>query len=337
MKYYLPLVDRVTLHPEGFSWAIPLEEQASLEPSRSFVPGTQFQHSWDSVSLAALKTCPRYYQYKIIEGWNLWPMPSPLQFGIGFHTLQETYHKLRAHGIDQELALLRCVRLAGLLGEQLPLGRTERTKETLIRSFVWYMEQFKNDPATTALKKDGSAAVEFSFTLPVAELDGQEIYLCGHLDRVVQFQNETFICDYKTTKGQMNERFLSGFKPSTQISGYATAGYILSTQPNTVFPSVPKGVIIDGVELGVNYNRFQRFILRFTQLELNEWLKDFITTVKVKARGYAEAGHWPMEETSCSLYGKCEYHEVCSRNPAERERVLEKNFRKSVWDPRKAR
>lgn len=337
MNWYLPLVDRIVASAEEFSWAIPLEERQQLEPSRSFVEGTQFQHSWDSVSLAALKTCPRYYQYKIIEGWSLWPMPSPLQFGIAFHTLQETYHKLKAHGIDQETATLRCVRLAGLLGERLPAGRTERTKETLIRSFVWYMEQFKSDPATTALKRDGSPAVEFSFTLPITEIDGQEIYLCGHLDRVVQFQGDTLLADYKTTKGQLNERFLAQFKPNTQISGYATAGYILATQPNPVFPSIPKGVIIDAVELGVNYNRFQRFVMRFTQLELNEWLSDFISTIRVKALGYAQEGRWPMEETSCDRYGGCEFREVCSKNPAERQRVLEKNFRKSIWDPRKAR
>lgn len=331
--FYLPFVDSVTAEP-GDRWAVPLEDKPLSGPSPFLA---QFQLYWDSVSLAALKTCPRYYQYTILEGWVLHPTPSPLQFGIDFHLLQETYHKLVAAGTDTETALRRCVRLAGLLGERLTPGRNERTKETLIRAFVWYHIQFANDPAETALRRDGRPAVEFSFTLPITEVSGQTIYLCGHIDRVVNFKGDTFIADYKSTKGQLNDKFLAGFKPNTQVSGYAAAGRILASQPNSVFPSVPKGVIIDGVELGVTYTRFQRFTIRFTELELNEWLRDFIATVQVKAQGYAEAGHWPMEETSCSMYGGCQFQGVCSRSPAERDRVLQSNFVRRPWNPRATR
>lgn len=337
MQFYIPLVDKITASADQYSWAIPLEESQQLEPSTSFAEGTQFQTHWDSVSLVALKTCPRLYFYKIVQGWTLFPHPSTLQFGIAYHTLQETFHKLIAHGVDQETTLLRCVRLAGLLGERLPPGRNERTKETLVRAIVWHEAQFHKDPAVTAIKKNGMPAVEFSFTLPIADVDNTPIYLCGHIDRIVQFQGDTWIQDYKTTKSQLNERFLAQFKPNSQVSGYATAGYILSTQPNNIFPSTPKGVIIDGVELGVTYTRFQRFVLRFTQLELNEWLSDFIAIIRTVARGYAEQERWPMNESACGNYGGCEFHSVCSRNPAEREMLLTKGWKRSFWDPRRSR
>ena len=35
-----------------------------------FLPGTQIMYAWDSTALGLLKTCPRLYQYTIIEGWG---------------------------------------------------------------------------------------------------------------------------------------------------------------------------------------------------------------------------------------------------------------------------
>jgi hypothetical protein len=35
-----------------------------------FLPGTKIQFAIDSTSLGYLKTCPRLYEYIMIEGWS---------------------------------------------------------------------------------------------------------------------------------------------------------------------------------------------------------------------------------------------------------------------------
>jgi RecB family exonuclease len=332
---YAPLTDQLLPDNISRSFLVPLSEPNLLSPNTSFIGN--FQFVWDSVSYGAIQTCPRKYKFSIIDGYQLSPTPSTLLFGIYFHKIQEVWHKLLAHGMDKDLALLRCVRLAGLLGENLLNDRNERTKETLIRATVWYLDQFKNDPAQTNIRPDGTPAVEYSFQLPLFNIDNQTIYLAGHLDRVATFQNSVYLCDYKTTKSDLGDRFLSTFKPSYQFEGYLAAAHILSSVPTSVFPSPPTGLIIDGIQLGVTFTRFQRFIVRITKPEIDEYLTDLEYTIKVKAKGYAEANHWPAEKTSCHLYGGCEFLSVCSKPPQDRERILKTNYVKRTWDPAKAR
>jgi len=393
MSYYLPLADTIEETPLD-QWSINLDEQPLYRPNNSFIGTTQ--HIWDSVSINLLKECPRKYYFKMIEGWDWQVKPATLQFGIYFHTCMETWHRLIAYGIDKETSLLRVLRLAALLGERLISNRTERTKETLMRSVVWYLDQFTDDQAKTMIMPDGSPAVELSFMLPIFHIKltptndlpplsladvvenlpelndlpntisgGRKIfgelicdcdlpshisfeelkesfytipvYLAGHIDRVVEFMGESYIADYKTAKRQLDTQFPNNFKPSTQFSVYLSAAHILSSQPNSVFFQPPSGVMIDGIQLGVNFNRYQRFFYRSTQSELNQFLEDLETTIKIKAVGYANVGRWPAEETSCHNYGGCEFLPVCTRPPAEWARLLKANFVKNTWDPSKAR
>ena len=334
MYHYHPLVDEVTEQESDFS--IALSETSTHTTNHSFVPGTNFQFAWDSTSISLLKTCPRKYYFTMVLGYNLPTRPDTLLFGIYFHTLIETWHKLQSN-LDKHTALKRCVRLAGLLGENLSGLRTERTKECLIRSCIWYIDRFYDDSAQTALRPDGTPAVELSFQLPLFDIDNQTIYLCGHLDRVVLFQGETFITDYKTTKSGLDQRFADSFKPSVQMGNYITAGHILASQPTTVFPSKPAGIIIDGIQLGVNYNRYSRFILRYTEREIEKNLTDLEHTLKIEAKGYADANYWPARETSCDHYGGCPFKSVCSSTPTSWEDKLNTHYAKSTWDPTKPR
>lgn len=380
--FYFPLIDRVSqdsLSP----WAIPLSEPINPGPNHSFIPGTNIQYIYDSVSLSLLKECPRKYDFKMNQGWDWQTKPATLAYGINFHSCMECYHKLRAYGFDFDTSLRRTIRLAALFGDRLLSHRTERTKETLMRCVAWYLDQYKNDLAVTALFPDGTPAVELSFTIPlfkirleptdtlppldikevdvsdlkgavnqgrklfgklVGDLGGERkeleesfysitIYLAGHIDRVVHLQGEVLVSDYKTTKGTLDEKFLNSFNPSGQFMTYLIAAHVLASTPNSVFPEPPAGLMLDGVQLGVTYNRFQRFFIRKTKEDVNKFLNDLEATIKVKALGYAHHSHYPAEEGSCHNYGGCEFLPVCSRSPSEWPRLLKANFRKNVWDP----
>lgn len=332
MNHYLPLTDTIA-ESTGTEWAILLSDPLTNEPNTSLI-GT-FQFAWDSVSLGALKKCPRYYNFTILEGWHQKVTSPPLIWGIAYHKCLETWHKLLALGIDKQTALERTTRLAGLLGETVTPGDTARTKETLLRSVIWYLTQFENDRAETTIQKNGAPAVEYSFQIPLFDLEGQEIYFCGHIDRLATFNDELYVTDLKSTKMALDQRFAKEFKPNQQIAGYVTAAHIMAETVHAI-PSKPAGAIIDAVQIGVNFSRFARFIIPFSEHEVNEYILGFEAWVK-QARKFSEENYWPANEISCGQYGGCTFRDICTRPPSERPRMLEANFRKATWDPRKSR
>jgi hypothetical protein len=399
--FFAPLTNEVR-DQQDRSYLVPLSERPSTGPNRSFVPGTKLQHTYDSVSLKLLQGCLRKYHLKLVEGWQETETPPALAFGRDLHTCLETYHKCRAHGLDHETATRRVARLAMLLGERLVSLDTTRTKETLVRSVVWYLLEFENDPMKTAVLPNGQPAVELSFRLPIfgieveptdelppldysevssyfngnheraikalaqgrllfgrltglAEADTMfrqahqafytiTVHYAGHIDRVVHFGDEVYLTDYKTSKHALTLEWVKGFDRSTQFLGYYTAGHILASQPNTVFPAPPAGVLVDGLQLGVNFTRFARFPLRYSATQANEFLENFEALVRIKAKTASDLDLWPTEgEETCNSYrrrdgsGGCEFIQVCNAAPAARERMLKQLHHYSVWDPSQSR
>jgi hypothetical protein len=335
MRWYDPLADTVLDEPGTAEWLIPLFEHREVRENTSLVAGTQLQFAWDSTSLAAFKKCPRYYRWTVLDGHQLSPMAPALHYGIAQHTVFETWHRLLALGIEREVALARCVRLAGLLGEYIVPTDNIRTKETLVRTTVWYIDQFWDDPAQTIILNNGKPATEYSFTIPLLEIDGIEFFLSGHMDRVARFLDDLYITDYKTTKRQLDSYFASQFKPNIQTAVYTLAGHVLAGTTSAL-PEAPVGMLIDGIALGVNFSRFQRFPVTYTQMELDSFLADLELALR-EAMLYADAGRWPARETSCDNYGGCVFREVCRHSPAQHERMLESNFKRSTWDPLRSR
>ena len=407
--FYAPLTNELREERDR-SYLVPLSESRNPRPNSSFIPGTKLQYVYDSVSLKLLQGCLQRYHRKMVEGWQESETPPALAWGRDFHTCMETYHKCVAHGLDHETALRRAARLAALLGEGLQSLDTTRSKETLIRSVVWYLDEYKDDPMRTALLPDGKPAVELSFQLPMfdvevgptdelPELDIADleewvrlttpesewwsfgdvtdclkqgrllfgklvdtrteepvpaewlrsfhtitIHYAGHIDRVAHFGDEVFVTDYKSSKSALSLDWARGFDRSTQFLGYYTAAQILASQPNTVFPSPPAGVLIDGLQLGVNFTRFARFPLRYTATQADEFIENFRALVLTKAEPAARLDLWPTEaESECNAYrrrdgsGGCEFLSVCNAPVSDRERQLRQRFHKSTWDPRLVR
>lgn len=294
----------------------------------SFKNGVQF--AWDSTSIGLFKTCPRKYYYSIVLGYEPRIMAPPLAFGIALHSIMEKWHKLLASGTDKHTALVKVVKLAGQLGETLPPGDTARTKETLIRSVIWYFDQFWEDKTITILQPNGKPVVEYNFQLPFMDYHGQEVIICGHLDRMVKWQGQVYVSDYKTTKYTLDSRFFSQFKPNTQMPLYLTACHIISE----TFADLPSahGVIIDGVQLGVNFSRFARHVVEFSLEEINEYIIDLQYWIN-RGMDACTQSYFPQNTESCQKYSGCQFQEICSKSPARREAFLNGNFAKRVWNP----
>ena len=172
------------------------------------------------------------------------------------------------------------------------------------------MDKFKNDPAETVILSNGKPAVELSFRFELESSPSQSTtpyILCGHLDRVVEFNCMNFVLDRKTTMTTLSDYFFSQFDLSNQMTLYTLAGKVILNAPI-------KGVIIDGAQLLMEETAFQRGFTYRTEDQLLEWQEDLLYWFML-AENYAIAGHWPMNDTSCDKYGGCRFKEVCSKSP----------------------
>lgn len=305
-----------------------------------FIKGTKVQYAVDSTSLGYLKTCAQLYKYVIIDGWVPKDESIHLYFGDEYHKSQQEYEIFKAQGQDHETALRNVVRnlLTRTHGwDTDPDTRAGKYKNrnSLVRTVIWRLDKFKDDNLETYILADGSPAVElsFRFELDWGPIPGRPYILCGHLDRVVSIGGNLFVMDYKTTTSTPGPYYFNQFEPNNQMSLYTLASKI-------VLEATVKGVMIEAAQLLVHTSHFERGFTFRTEEQLAEWLTDLKYHLAI-AKGYAESGYWPKNDTACDKYGGCQFRGICSKSPSQREIYLKSNFTKleegERWNPLKPR
>lgn len=299
------------------------------------------QFAWDATSISNYQKCPRYYQYVNLLGWQPKNKSVHLVFGGHYASALEHFHKHLASGDDYETATIKVVRELFIntwefetdedgnriddSGSPWESLHNSKTRETLIRSVVWYLDHWKNDPAKLVTLSDGTPAVELSFSLPV----DNDIIFCGHLDKLVDY-NGYYVMDQKTSQSTITQRFFEGFSPDNQMSMYSFSGSILFDLPI-------KGVLIDAAQIAVGFTRFERGFVPRAKQQLAEWYDDTMTVIE-NAREATRNNRFIPNRMSCSNYGGCAFRDICNRIPEHRERFLQSNFqRQERWDPLKRR
>ena len=292
------------------------------------------QVGWDATSVDLAATCLRKYYYSMIRGIKPRQQSVHLIFGGIYASALETFYKLRAGGDDYETALRSVVRQALIdswdteRSAPVPFEDTKKTRPNLIRTLVWYLEEFGiEDPngLVTYHLADGQPAVELSFTF---EIDDDILY-CGHLDRVSKMGDHLYVVDQKTTGGTVGQYFFDRYSPDNQMSGYAYAGRVVLSAPIS-------GVIIDAAQIAINFSRFERQPVTRTKAQLEEWRKNALHFIKV-AQSASYLQDFPMNTTACNNYGGCPFKPLCSKDPSVREAYIKSDYVEHVWDPLKAR
>jgi hypothetical protein len=327
-----------------------------------FLPGTKAQYAWDSTSLGYIKTCPRLYQYVMLDGWAPRGESVHLRFGMEYHAALEQFDRLMAdENHDREAAIRAVVRgLMERVADWTPDPATKagryKNRETLVALVVDYLDHFDPDPAETYIKSDGTPAVELSFRFeldwgprageckdglepgdvgyPGPSYESQPYLLCGHLDRVVSFNDQLLVMDRKTTTTTLSGYYFNQYEPNNQMTLYTLAGKIIMGAPI-------RGVIIDAAQILLEKpNAFARGFTYRTEDQLEEWLADLRVLLE-NAERYAENDYWPMNDSSCDKFGGCRYRDICSKSPSVRERFLAADFEKlepdQRWNPLKSR
>ena len=288
------------------------------------------QFIWSASSVGAYERCPRYYQYSYIMGWQLREKSVHLIFGGHYATALESYFKYTFAGASPDKALERVIRETlittweheynengdPIIGSGQPWDsfHNTKTRETLIRSIIWYFDHFVEDTCTTIKLSDNTPAVELAFSIPF----GDEIIYRGSIDRLVDFGGQKYVMDQKTSGNAISTRFFESFTPDIQMSGYAYAGKIIFDIPIS-------GVIIDAAQIAVGFTRFERGFIHRAQYHLDDWYDNTMATIE-DARKATRLNDFRMNRQSCGNYGGCQYRRICSRAPQHRDNLFEADF-----------
>lgn len=305
-------------------------KEIQAEAPSPYLPGTNIAYVWDSTMLGWLKSCPRLYQYNKIEGWITEDLASDLRFGQEFHQALADYELERAVNIPHDDAVFDVIRaLIDRLGDWNP-DHKYKNRENLLRTVIWYFEEFRDDPATTLILANGRPAVEVSFNFEIdygPRTDTVPYVLAGHLDKVVEYAGEQYVMDHKTTKNTPGEYYFRQFDPDNQVSLYSIAAQV-------IFQSPIKGVIINAVQTAIDFSAFKRGFIYRNAGRTEEWLIDLRHWLD-QAERYAIDGYWPQNDKSCFW---CHFKDICSMSPHMRETFLQSKFkRREPWNPLKTR
>lgn len=315
-----------------------------VEPS-CFLPGTKVQYAWDSTSLGWLKTCPRLYQYSMIENWRPKQQKPDLFFGLVFAEVCQAYQKSSFMGITHDDAVFDMVKHAHARTWNWDSEHKYKNKYTLVEAIITYLDQWQDDPAKTVQLTDGTPAVELSFKfqldwgpkhVPIenqmegeGHLVGSQPYiLCGHLDRLVEFNGVVMPMDQKTTKSSLGSNYFDQYHPNNQMTIYILAAGVIFDKPINV-------MIIDAVQVLLTQPaRCVRGFTYRTPGELDEWLEDLQHWFSL-AEFFAESNYWPKNDTACDKYGGCQFKDVCNKDPGVRKAFLKSNFtqKEQPWNP----
>jgi hypothetical protein len=285
------------------------------------------QVSFDNTSLSIYKDCPRKYYYSIIKGFRSKVKAPPLIFGSVYHDCLEIFDKSIILGEDRESALRNVIRYA-LKASASGFGNdTKRTKVTLLRSIVWYAEQYRVDPLQTYVFPNGRIGLEmsFSFELPFKSNSGEPFEYCGHMDKLALYNDQLYTVERKHTVATLDHNFFQRYFFSAQIGGYVYAGKVVFDRPVA-------GAIIEATQVAVNFSRFGRSAVYRVNDHLEEWMEDAHYWIK-QIEHSAETNTWPHNSESCGKYSGCVFREVCAKPKFARELILESGFNKDRWDP----
>jgi hypothetical protein len=276
----------------------------------------------------------------MLEGWTGRGESVHLEFGILYHEALDHYETYRFLGADHDQALRTVVRdiLCRTWRDGKPWRAAKdlppddksslKNREYLIRTVVWYLDKFKDDPAKTRMHPDtGRPLVElhFQFEIGAGPTLDYPYTLCGYLDRIVEFQGQPFVMDRKTTTTTLGSYYFEQYEPDNQMSLYTIAAQV-------AFHSPVKGVIVDAAQIAVGFSRFVRSFIFKTPDQIDEWMTDLKYWLRQAAQ-MAKEGHWPQNDKSCHKYGGCAFREICSKSPSVRDKFLESNFERRVWNP----
>lgn len=304
----------------------------------------ELRRVWDATTLADFLKDPASYYLSRVKGWTPRLPAPPLVYGILLQGGLERYDIIRGSGGSTSDGLDAAIDYA-IEEAKNPLGygysldeisaefgnprqKNHRTLKTLLRTFVWYEAEYGDDDPAQIIDMNGQPAVEvpFRIPLPIKTPYGENYILAGHMDAAVDMLGNKFAFERKHTVTTIGKSYLDGWKANPQFSTYAMVS-------SAVLGEQVDGVLLDAIQIGVNFSRFFRKEIMRTKGQQDEFLNNIMLWIK-QAEYMAENKHWPINELGLSMYGGSPFRPILTIDPAHRERYLEEHFKQEEpWNP----
>jgi hypothetical protein len=264
------------------------------------------------------QTCPAKYDLRIRQHWSSRKKSAALGFGGALHEGLAAWYRTK----DRAKAITA---IHDSWPQNVPIDDW-RTKEKCISVFMAYVKEYPEETFQVVGAPD-NPMVECTFTLDTGLCldDGEAIEYGGIFDGLVEYSGSVYVLEHKSTS-QLGSYYFDQFKPNNQVTGYVWAAGLLSGKR-------VGGAIINA--LGIyksSPTKLERQITTRSDASIMEWLtnlKNSCEMIKERER----TGYWPMYTGSCTMYGKCEYHDVhLLATENERSRMLEQNYVREAWD-----
>ena len=140
---------------------------------------------------------------------------------------------------------------------------------SVLRAIVWRAEEYWEDLFEIATMPNGEPCLEQRFEVPF----GNGYRFSGRIDKIVQLDGKLYLCDVKTTKSTLNSNYFSNFMPNNQVFAYLWAA-------REVLGLDIVGFIVDAVQTGVHFTRFNRSVYNVPTELIKEWYEDALTYIR---------------------------------------------------------
>ncbi len=291
----------------------------------------------DSSTLSTWRSCRRKYFWSTIS--SLYPLGKSVHLiaGGAFAAGVEAARRLafRATGDYQptfddlcEAAFKAFIRE---WGDYIPPEDSPKSFHNVFQGLVEYLRSHppSTDVVQPLIRKDGSPAVEFTFSIPLDirhPETGDPILFVGRFDLLGTYQGLPCIVDEKTTT-QLGYSWAEQWKLRGQFMGYCWAcqqyGYDINT------------AVIRGVAILKREYKFATQIEQYPQHLLDRWhqllYRDINEMLTAWHNREDDELFYPYNfADSCSSYGGCSFSNLCLAKDPE---PFFSNYVRYRWDP----
>lgn len=283
----------------------------------------------DNSALELISTCQRQAQYYILHKREKASDRSALKFGGILHKMLEANYRNLSASPDLRLSLMLDAATEGFASWS-PDPSDYRNYDSAVGFAQRYIKEYPIEEFEVPVSR-----VELPFATPIGEfaIGGRTIKIIwqGRIDLIPERSGTMFFMDHKSTS-MMGPTYFKEFDLSSQFKGYGWA-------TKELMGIMPAYGVVNALGIrapsktGKQYE-FQRYSVRFTEDDLDEWRSDTMHLIGTFIQNYF-AGFFPRSTKWCvGKYGACQYFDVCILPRGQREMMLSTGDYKDVtWNP----
>lgn len=280
-------------------------------------------------SLSSFGRCEQLYYNLYNREKQLREFQWSLEFGAAVHEVLGEYDYMRlGKAASREESVLAAVEKADQIASEWDSWQetTKYNSWNLARIPIWYDAKFGESnaieapiiPPSPRLHANAPNALSYKptsaeFIEVLWEYEYNGVILNGRIDMFCSVYGENLLVDRKTTSQDIDGNFIDNFNPNLQFSLYLWVAPQLWPHMNI------NGLLCEAIGLKVGDVEFERFIIRRTKDELEEfelWLNYMID--RRKHLENRDEYNWLKNETQC--FG-CHFKKQCSSSKEERKRL----------------